>query len=258
MAVGAIRISEDVLRVLSAAEITGNALALTGQLDRKLYEQTNKVLDAAGGKWNRKAKAHLFDGDAAEAIEPIILTGEYTRTKQEFGQFDSPPDVVRRVIELADIRPGMLVLEPSAGVGNLALAAHHEGGIVTAWEIDPNRFDKLKSLDIWSETACPVLVDALQQDPYFEYAERFDRVVMNPPFARQDDIRHVIHAANFLKDGGRLVAVMSASVLFRDNKLTTDFRAFVEACDGTIERLPEDSFKESGTSVNTCVVSFNV
>ncbi len=53
------RVEDDVLAVLSRAETNGNALVLIGQLDRLMYERTNKVLEAAGGKWNRKAKAHM-------------------------------------------------------------------------------------------------------------------------------------------------------------------------------------------------------
>ena len=50
---------------------------------------------------------------------------------------------------------------------------------------------------------------------------------------------------------------MSASVLFRTDKRTTEFRALVESYGGTIEPLPESSFKESGTAVNTCRVVVN-
>ena len=83
----------------------------------------------------------------------------------------------------------------------------------------------------------------------------YDRVVMNPPFSRQADIMHVLHALQFLKPGGLLVSVMAASVTFRENKLTTDFRATVEARGGYIEPLPENSFKASGTGVNTVLAA---
>ena len=83
----------------------------------------------------------------------------------------------------------------------------------------------------------------------------YDRVVMNPPFARQDDIRHVTHAMRFLKDGGRLVSVMAASILFRDNRLTSDFRALIDERGGDIEECPEAAFRSSGTMVRTVIVT---
>lgn len=78
---------------------------------------------------------------------------------------------------------------------------------------------------------------------------------MNPPFAGQDDVRHVMHAFGFLRRNGRLVAIMSAGILFRTNKLTTAFRDLVADRGGAIEPLPEGSFRSSGTSVNTCIVT---
>lgn len=55
------------------------------------------------------------------------------------------------------------------------------------------------------------------------------------------------------KPGGKLVSVMSASVLSRENKKTADFRNFVDM-HGYSERLSTGSFKESGANVNTCFV----
>lgn len=237
------QISQDVLQVLDAATIDGALLTLNGTLDRKLYVETNKVLEAAGGKWNKKAKAHVFDGDANEFIEPIILTGEYRLTKQDFGQFDTPADLAHDVVVLADIEPGMAVLEPSAGIGRIAKAVERAGGKVTCYEVDEKRASALADFTVH-------VCDFLSVIP----AQQFDRVVMNPPFARQDDIRHVLHAFKFLRPGGRLVAIMSAGILFRTNKATLDFRDFVLAHQGSVKALPEGSFKESGTSVNTCVV----
>lgn len=40
------QIQTDVLAVLSAAQTDGCNVVLMGQLDRKLYERTNKVLEA--------------------------------------------------------------------------------------------------------------------------------------------------------------------------------------------------------------------
>lgn len=242
------QIAQDVLKVLDAATIDGALLTLNGNLDRKLYVETNKVIEAAGGKWNRSKKAHVFEGMAIDAIEPIILTGEYARTKQDFGQFDTPADLAAEVAVLADIEEGMQVLEPNIGLGNIALAAEACGGIITGFEIDVSRATKAHAL---LPKANIKVADFLSEAPEIQ----FDRVVMNPPFAKQEDIRHVLHAFKFLKPGGRLVAIMSKSVMFRDNRLTTDFRDFVAEHGGTIEPLPEGSFKSSGTGVNTCVVT---
>ena len=85
----------------------------------------------------------------------------------------------------------------------------------------------------------------------------FDFVIMNPPFARQADIDHVLHAFRFLKPGGVLVSIMSAGVMFREDRKTKAFREFIDDHAGTVERLPSGSFKASGTMVEACVVKMS-
>jgi predicted RNA methylase len=245
------QIAEPVLAALSSATVDGNRLLLQGQMDRALYAQVAKVIEAAGGKWERKAKAHLFAIEAAEAIDPILLTGTVTAAtsaKQVLGQFFSPPAVVARVIELAEIREGMQVLEPSAGSGNLALAALLRGASVDVVEHDNRLVPNLIGRGFGRVDQG----DFLTMSP----APTYDRVVMNPPFARQADIRHVQHAAMFLRPGGRLVSVMAAGVAFRQDTLARDFRETVLAQGGRIEPLPDSSFKESGTSVSTVLLTW--
>ncbi|ACL58491.1 type I restriction-modification system methyltransferase subunit-like protein [Methylobacterium nodulans] len=248
------RVSPDVLAVLDRATCTGNALSLAhlGQLDRKLYAAVDNVLQAAGGKWNRKAAAHLFDGDAADAIEPILLTGEVTSRRQEFQQFDTPPELAAHVVALADIHPGMFVLEPSAGNGALAIPAADAGADVQCFELDPKRAFALSEIGPgrFDVTCC----DFVAVPP----APVNDRVVMNPPYSKRQDIRHVRHAVRFLKPGGRLIAIMAASITFSTVREVAEFRDFLAEHNATVETLPEGSFKASGTSVNTVLVALDM
>lgn len=242
------KVENDVLAVLSRATIDGPKLILTGQLDRKLYDRTNKVLEAAGGKWDRKAKAHVFTGDASERVEQIILTGDIVIPKDEFEYFPTPPAVVARMLELAKIEHGMRVLEPSAGQGAIAVPCIEAGALVDCYELMPANYKVLSQDDRMSMVEMGDFLKAPRTPIY-------DRVMMNPPFSRQADIKHVLHALDFLRTGGLLVSVMAASVGFRENKLTTDFRALIAARGGSIEALPAGSFKASGTMVNTVLVT---
>lgn len=245
------KVSNDVLNVLAKAQMDAGRLVLVGQLDRKLYTAANAVLEAAGGKWDRKAKAHVFQVDAADAMEQIMQTGEVTliRTiQQDYGYFPTPTPVVARLLEIADIEPGMRILEPSTGKGAIAYPCAALGAIVDCYEVLEANFVALAG----DPKLGPVRhMDFLTQAPEVVY----DRVVMNPPFSKQADIKHVTHALKFLKPDGLLVSVMSASVTFRDNKLTQDFRDLIRARGGDIEALDDGTFKESGTMVRTVICS---
>jgi hypothetical protein len=241
------KIAMDVMEALDRAAVEGNALKLTQQLDPSLYKRVNKVLDAAGGKWNRKAQAHIFQTEAADAIEQILLTGEIL-VPQDFGFFPTPPAVVARLIELAQPSATMIALEPEAGTGHIAKEVAKICPVDCVELLESNA----KALREAGFARSIVHGDFLQQPPKPVY----DRIVMNPPFARQQDLQHVNHALEFLAPRrGRLVSVMGAGVTFRANRLAESFRDLVNARGGSIEELKAGSFKASGTMVNTIIAT---
>lgn len=250
------KVAQEVLQVLQHVDCISHAALLPGQLDRKMYEKVNKVIELAGGKWNRKAKAHLFEGQAADALEQVLLTGEITDAKSELGAFDTPAALALAMVQAARIAPGMKVLEPSAGTGRLVFAAIAASAEVWAIEIDRKKADVLAAT--WpggigaNRVGCQ---DFLQITP--SPGGDFDVVLMNPPFAKRQDVHHIRRAAQHVKAGGRLVAIASASVTFRDDRIGSEFRIMVARHDGEITPLPAGSFKESGTMVNTVMVTMN-
>jgi predicted RNA methylase len=184
-------------------------------------------------------------------MEQIIQTGEVTliRTiQQDFGYFPTPPGVVKRLMALADVDFETLALEPSAGQGAIAQALIDHGATVDCVELLAKNVEALEALKNVNAVAQGDFL-AITPDP------AYDRVVMNPPFAKQADIHHVTHALKFLKPDGLLVSVMSSGVTFRDNKLTQDFRDLVRSRGGDIEPLPDGAFKDSGTMVRTVIVT---
>lgn len=242
------RIDDDVTNVLANSNVEGNMLFLPdGQLDRKLYVKVNKVLTAIKGKWNRKAKAHIFPTNPNDIIDEILATGEYTDQKKEFQFFETPDDLVGMLINMAEIEDGDTICEPSAGKGRIAKrfsSSLVNGGVDRYCEC----YELLEENRQWLTDNG---FDVLGSD-FLDCTKRYDIFVANPPFTRQQDINHVNHMMDLANK--RVVSVMSASVMFRDNRKTVEFRERIAKLGGTIEMLPEDSFKESGTKVNTCVV----
>ena len=177
----------------------------------------------------------------------MLTAGEIT-CPQDFGYFPTPPPIVQRMIRLADLKPGMRVLEPSAGRGAIAKPLAALGNAVDCVELLDDNALAIKA----DGYAATLTVDDFLSMPA---TPTYERVVMNPPFGRQADIRHVLHAHRFLKPGGLLVSVMSNAVTFRTNRLTGDFRTLVGRCGGTAQPLPAGSFTVSGTEVHTVLVT---
>ncbi|PWT78599.1 MAG: SAM-dependent methyltransferase [Bacteroidetes bacterium] len=237
------QIDEKTLAILSRVTVEGNVIFLTcGQLDRKEYLAVNAVLENMGGKWNKKAKGHVYDGDPTDALEQVLLSGEIV-PPQKYGYFPTPPELAQHVVALAEVEPGQAVLEPSAGQGGIA--DHLTGCAVSCVELLPDNAKVLRDKGY----------HLLHEGTFFDVlpAPEYDRVVMNPPFEKQADIDHVLHAWKFVKPGGRLVAIMASSVAFRENRKTVEFRELLERY-GFMEHNPAGSFKASGTMVNTVTV----
>lgn len=233
------KINAEVIAVLAKAEVEGSTLKITEQLDRDLYLKVAKVLKAIGGKWQSAKKCHVFESDVEDILQDIILTGEYTDARSEFQFFPTPEELARQLVDDAKIKEGERCLEPSAGRGNIAKFMP----CCDCIELNP---DNRKFLI--DNGFCVISEDFMTFEPRKDY----DVIVMNPPFCGQQDIEHVTKAITIAKRC--VVAVTSASVMWRTDKRSTQFRELVESLGGIIEPLPEKAFKESGTMVNTCKV----
>ncbi len=239
------KIDTEALNILDQCTVDGNILFLPSiQLERKLYEKVNRILECLGGKWNRSKRGHVFANNPAEMIEEAILTGEVTDAKKEFQFFETPKNIVATMIELANLQPEDKVLEPSAGRGAILDEIVKFTPFVNAVELNPDNYKVLISK--YSEV---LLGDFLG----FESNGVYDKVIMNPPFSKQQDIDHVLHAWDCLKPGGILVAIMSEGTFFRENKKAKDFRELLGQVGYSIS-LDDGAFKESGTMVKTRIV----
>jgi hypothetical protein len=185
---------------------------------------------------------------------------------RNFGLFPTPDSLADWVIREAHLYSDdpLQVLEPSAGTGQLArrvagyeVAANGRrdrretkpaGHRVTAVEIQPELAADLRRAGYCARVLARDFL-AMPAEPIY------DRVVMNPPFDRGRDIDHAHHALRFVKPGGRLVAIMSASAEYASTPKAEAFRAQVEKLGGRFQDLPEGSFRECGTNVNVVLLT---
>lgn len=148
------------------------------------------------------------------------------------GFFPTPPPAVQRVLDEAEIEAGMTVLEPEAGAGHIAKPVRALGCDVTVIERNYHLCEILLA-----EGFAPIYADFLT----WESEQRFDRILMNPPFEKLADIDHVLHANKFLAADGIQVAIMGAGAFFRSDRKAREFREWLEGR-GTFEKLPSGTF----------------
>lgn len=152
--------------------------------------------------------------------------------------FPTPPALVERLVEQADIQPGMRLLEPSAGKGDIAekLALAAEGVQVDTVEISSTLRELLEAKGFEPSSS-----DFME----FTDADGYDRIVMNPPFSNGLDADHVRHAYDLLRPGGRLVAITGEGIFSRSDRKATEFREWLDSVGGVSEKLPDGSFRSS-------------
>jgi hypothetical protein len=175
--------------------------------------------------------------------------------------FPTPPELAKRMVSaLGDAMDlGARLLEPSAGTGRLLQALP---GVVPFPSDQRQTVLKVVAVEINHELASQLdrsgLAHTVVQGDFLTFDEAqlggpFDLVLMNPPYAKGQDIQHIKHAASLLRPGGRLVALCGDGP--RQNE---QLRPWVEECGGDWEQLPPDSFKSEGTGVRVVMLTVTV
>lgn len=247
-------IDEKILGFLKSANIENNIVRLTTQLDRTDYLAVNKVLESLGGKWNKKLKGHVFETNPSDLFFSTLDTGNYKSLpdiKKQFQAFFTPCELAEKLVDLADVSENHLILEPSAGGGNILVFL--PGQNVHYCEIQPELVEFLKNNE--QTNNCKFVgSDFLEYNP----GPIYDRIIANPPFSKNQDINHVSHMIDCCKEGGKIVSIMSPSLTFKQNKYSKSLFEKLDDCVSyEIIKNESGSFKESGTAVETVTIIIN-
>ncbi len=208
------------------------------------------------------------------------------------GEFYTPADVVRVVVEILDPKPGMSVYDPTVGSGGMLIQTRD---YVRECGGDPRDLSLVGQESIgttWSICKMNMLLhgiahaDIRQEDTIrrpqhkAESGElaRHDRVAANPPFSqnyikkdieypgrfavwlpekgKKADLMFVQHMLAVLKANGKMATIMPHGVLFRGGEEKEARRHFIGH--GWLEAvigLPAGLFY--GTGIPACVLVFN-
>lgn len=208
------------------------------------------------------------------------------------GEFYTPSDVVRTLVEIVEPQPGMSIYDPTVGSGGMLIQTRDyiqecggdprdltlcgQESIGTTWSICKMNMllHGIPHADIRQE-------DTLRRPQHKDEStelRRFDRVLANPPFSqnyiRKDieypgrfsvwlpekgkkaDLMFVQHMLAVLKADGKMATIMPHGVLFRGGEEREARKHFLER--GWLEAvigLPASLFY--GTSISACALVFN-
>lgn len=149
-----------------------------------------------------------------QVMDKLPTMSNRSERKMQFQQFSTPPNYSAVANWLLGTKEGDVVLEPSAGLGGLAVFAKNAGATVYVNELDPQRAALLSHMGfdgVFTE-------NAEQIDNVLPDNIRPNRIIMNPPFSssagrtsRNDTMnaaQHIEQALERLADGGRAVMIL--------------------------------------------------
>lgn len=195
----------------------------------------NKHLLTAAANFNGNRNAAVYAVAYMQRLLELLPTQSVrTQEQQDFQQFSTPPNIAYLAAWAANITAKDSVLEPSAGIGGLAVFAKAWGAEVSVNELSKRRLEVLRAMGF----------DHL----FNENAEQIDNilpenispsvVIMNPPFSStagrtstnktSNAEKHIDQALARLRDGGRLVAILGKGMNNADysrywNKLRKEY-----------------------------------
>jgi predicted RNA methylase len=162
-----------------------------------------------------------------------------------FGADRTPLEVVKTVLTYAMPDRGMRVLEPSAGDGAFADAIRSAGADVVCVENDSSTAEILmkKGHQVFG-------VDFLALEPF----GNFDMVIMNPPYTKGQDAKHVTHALKFLRPEHPLFAIIPTSYEHNNTAAYRAFRSLIQQKGRVVEKFENHEFRSSGTDISTLLI----
>lgn len=178
-------------------------------LDKAVSQAAVRVIEAIGGVFVKDGGYYQFDYEPGAVVASIVASG-CIPDQQAHQFYPTPAAVGEAAVDWSAIGTEHTVLEPSAGQGALADLLPKER--TTCIEIAPLHCDILRAKGY-----------AVHQADFIAWADsqavdgqRFDRIVMNPPFSEGRAQLHTERAYGLLKPGGMLVAVLPSGLRGKD------------------------------------------
>jgi len=233
--------------IIKQGELKDNIYYLPDvKMGRKEYLEVASHLKFLGGKWKSgKIKGFVFDREIKSIDE---LLGDNIKKKKDLQFFETPVSLARELVELAEVNNYVDILEPSAGRGAIIKEIKKVcDRQIQYCEIDKTNRKYLNEIDN--------LENVTEDGNFLEFNEMtFDRIIANPPFSKNQDIDHIMHMYDLLRNKGVLISMSSKHWQISRNKKETEFKRFIRYTRAEVVEIEAGRFKDSGTMVGSLII----
>ena len=237
-----------------------------------LLENNNKNISSKDDKFNDIiALINNLDYTNCDLIQEIFMTIGSKYTKFNLDQFYTPLTIAKFISLFMEIGDDNKAIDPAGGTGDLLLFYQ---GSKTVWDIDENALKLCKFNYNLNKQTNYNLVCKNSLESYEDSESMYSYSVMNPPFGSSTVVTDVNILNKFelgrgkkkqeigilflelglklLKENGILFIIVPAGYVGNGNKTCSEMRDLIlkNRLIASIS-LPENTFKRSGTGVNT-------
>lgn len=231
------------------------------------YDRLRWVMESYGGRWNERCKGfkfNEFDDEKLKSIKADLSVGfvnlsEEKRTREKDAFFPTPVKVVDKMIRTANLKPDSIMLESSAGTGRILDEAKKvinsvDNFVVIEMNSERQRIlrDKGYKVDFNG-----TFEDSLKDSETLKKIKNCDKVVINPPFKNDSDVKHLLISYMFCADNADVVSILQENSLYYDRQIHRVFKEFLSLIGKDayeVVSLPAGSFKDELTTVDTVII----
>lgn len=210
-------------------------------------EQYEKQIEELGGKVLEKRNFELERKIKGQLLRKIPW------------YFPTPMEVVRKMVEFADIQNWDIVIEPSCWTWNII------DWILETWkdiwlywiELNYSNFEILQ--EKYKDTKISLQNRNWLDVDFSSYlSEKPNKILLNPPFEQKQDMQHILYSWNNLADWWTLVAICTGSATSRSDyqplrDLILEYWEYFDNWEQFL-RLDSWTFKMSGTMVGSILI----
>lgn len=230
------------------------------------YGRLRWVMESYGGRWNERCKGfkfNEFDDEKLKSIKADLSVGfvnlsEEKRAREKDAFFPTPVKVVDKMIETANLKPDSIMLESSAGTGRILDEARKiinslDNFVVI--ELNESRQQVLRSKGYHVDFG-GTFEESLKDPEILKKLKRCNKVVINPPFKNDMDVKHLLISYMVCADKADIVSIMQENSLYYDRQIHRVFKEFLSLIGKDayeVVSLPAGSFKDELTTVDTVI-----